>query len=63
MIKFGVIKEGVTPSILSGKKSDTITDNGEAINKKEDKNQEVLSFSENTAKIASTINLDKDIKK
>ena len=59
MIKFGVIKEGVTPSVLSGQKSDTITDNGEAINKKKDKDQEVLSNSSDVAKIATTINLDK----
>ena len=59
MIKFGVIKEGVTPSVLSGKKSDTITDNGEAINKKHDTDKKVLSVSEDIAKIAATINLDK----
>jgi hypothetical protein len=59
MIKFGVIKEGVTPSVLSGQKSDTITDSGEAINKKKDKDQEILSNSSDVAKIATTINLDK----
>ena len=59
MIKFGVIKEGVTPSVLSGKKSDTITDNGEAINKKHDADNKVLSVSDDIAKIAATINLDK----
>lgn len=54
MTKYSVVQEGKTPSVLSGKPSEKITEEGEAI-----KNTEKLRSTKHLQKIASQVVIKK----